>query len=71
MDRNALTADELRRAQRAMRLDAEPVESLTPLMRSTLAAVARCAMNRPAAPLPQPREIPNADAKRRAAGDIA
>lgn len=69
MNANAVPADDLRRAQRAMRVDETPVEALSPLMRTTLAIVARCALNRPAAPLPQPREIVGTDAKRRAAGD--
>lgn len=69
MDTNAITHDDLRRAQRAMRLPEAPVEGLSPLMFATLAAVARGVLNRPAAPLPNPREITGTDAKRLAAGD--
>lgn len=69
MNTNAVSSDDLRRAQRAMHLPEAPVEGLSPLMFATLAAVARCALDRPAAPLPQPREISGTDAKRLAAGD--
>ncbi|AIU27217.1 hypothetical protein LV28_12400 [Pandoraea pnomenusa] len=69
MSKNAVPADELRRVQRAMGLDDTPVEALTPFMRTTLAVVARCALNRPAVPLPSPREISRVDVKRLAAGD--
>ncbi|WP_157127450.1 hypothetical protein [Pandoraea sputorum] len=69
MNANAFPADELRRAQRAMGIEETPVEALSPYMRTTLAVVARCALNRPAAPLPQPREISGVDVKRLSAGD--
>lgn len=69
MKAKAVPDDELLRAQRAMGLEESPVDALSPFMRSILAVVARCALNRPAAPLPQPREITGTDAKRLAAGD--
>ncbi|VVE71532.1 hypothetical protein PAN31117_04086 [Pandoraea anapnoica] len=69
MNADVFSPDELRRAQRAMGLEETPVEALSPFMRTTLAIVARCALNRPAPPLPQPREFTRPDVKRLAAGD--
>lgn len=69
MDKNAITAEDLRRAQRAMHLPETPVERLSPLMLATLVAVARGVLNRPALPLPILRDITGTDKKRLAAGD--
>ncbi|MBN4667188.1 hypothetical protein HUS70_17050 [Pandoraea nosoerga] len=69
MDLNTVSPDDLRRAQREMNAADVPVDQLSELMRTTLAAVARRSLKRAALSLPTPRPLPNVDYKRRAAGD--